>query len=117
MTKATLTNAASPPRDLLGGAVALSSDGTTALVSSVRGAFIYTQFGSRSPSYCYVPYVVGEVLPTARRAIESTRCKVGKVRWATASSARRGRVISQRPKPGTRLTKRARVDVRIGKRG
>ena len=117
VTQATLTNAASPPRDLLGGAVALSSDGTTALVSSVRGAFMYTQSGSVSSDYCYVPYVVGDVLRTAKTALESTRCKLGKVSWTSASSARSGRVISQRPEPGKRLAKRARVDLRIGKRG
>ena len=117
VSEAKLTNAASPPRDLFGAAVGLSSDGTTALVSSVRATFIYMRSGLRGSSYCYVPYVAGEVLREAKRAIESTRCRVGKVTRLSALPARSDRVISQRPRPGKRLAKRARVDLRVGTGG
>ena len=115
ISPAELTNAASPPRDLFGAAVALSSDGTTALVSSARGSFVFTRGGSRISSYCYVPYVVGEVVRAARRAIESTRCRVGKVSRVGASPVRSGHVISQSPTPGERLAKGTRIDLRVSK--
>jgi hypothetical protein len=51
VSQSTLTNAASPPHDLFGAAVALSSDGTTALVSSARGSFVFTREGPQTSSY------------------------------------------------------------------
>lgn len=109
----TLANAASPPRDLFGAAVSLSSDGTTALISSARASFVFTRAGSRGASYCYVPYVRGQVLRSARRAIESTRCRVGRVSRISASREGSDRVVSQSPKPGARLVKHRTVDLRI----
>jgi len=115
-SRARLSNAASPPRDLFGAAVSLSSDGTTALVSSVRSSFVFTRAGSRSASYCYVPYVTGDMLRSARRAIESTRCRVGKISHVLGSRARSGRVISQRPRPGERLVKGTGVNLKVSER-
>ena len=113
ISQAALTNAASPPRDLFGAAVAISSDGMTALVSSARGSFVFTR-GSSQSGYCYVPYVVGERLRAARRTIASTRCRVGNVSRVSASGVRRGRVIAQSPRPGKRLTMGTKVDLRVG---
>jgi hypothetical protein len=96
-----LTNAASPPRDLFGAAVSLSSDGSTPLVSSVRATFIFTRAGSGESHHCYVPYVTGEVLRSAKRAIESTRCRLGRVYRVNASRVRSDRVISQSPNPAS----------------
>jgi hypothetical protein len=115
VSQTTLTDAASAPRDLFGAAVALSSDGTTALVSSVRASLIFTRTGSRTASYCYVPYVTGEVMRSAKRAIESASCRVGKVSRISATRRRRGRVISQSPKPGARRAKYATVDLTVGR--
>jgi hypothetical protein len=109
--KAKLTNAASPPRDLFGAAVGISSDGTTALVSSARASFIYTRAGGAT--YCYVPYVEGKALRAAKRAIESTHCRAGKVTRVSASRVRGHRVISQTPEPGVRLAKGAKVSLRM----
>jgi hypothetical protein len=109
-----LTNAASPPRDLFGAVVSLSADGTTALVSSVRASFVFTRAGARGSGSCYVPYVAGEALRSAKRAIESTGCRVGKVS-RVGSRARSGCVISQSPEPGQRLAKRARVDLKVSR--
>ena len=113
IAQAELTNAASPPRDLFGAAVALSSDGTTALVSSARGSFVYARESLRS--YCYVPYVVGDGVRAARTAIESTNCRVGKVSRISASRVRSGRVVAQSPRPGERLATRAKVDLEVSK--
>ena len=113
VSQAKLTNAASPPRDLFGAAVGISSDGTTALVSSARASFIYTQAGARSATYCYVPYVKGMALPAAKRAIQSTHCRAGKMTRVSASRVRGDHVVWQTPKPGDRLAKGARVALRV----
>jgi FG-GAP repeat len=116
VSHARLTNAASPPGDLLGASVSLSADGTTALVSSVRASFVFTQSGSRTPTRCYVPYVHGETLLAARRAIESTHCQVGEVTPVGASGAQSDHVISQTRKPGARLPRGTKVGLRIARR-
>jgi hypothetical protein len=117
VSSAKLSNAAGPPRDLFGAAVGISGDGTTALVSSARASFVYTQAGSWGATYCYVPYVRGKTLPGARRAIGSTHCRLGKVTRVSASRARSDRVISQRPEPGDRLPDGARVALRLATGG
>jgi hypothetical protein len=110
-----LTDAAGPPADLYGGDVGLSSDGTTALVSSARAAVIYTEAGSRDASYCYVPYVEGEKMRAAKRAIESMNCRLGTVtRAGTPRGTASGCVISQTP-PGSRLASGARVELKVGR--
>ena len=111
-----LTNAASRPGDLFGTSVGLSADGTTALVSSIRAAFIFTKSGSRGTPDCYVPYVEGRALEAAKRAIESTHCGVGKVTRVRASRSKRNHVISQAPRPGERLVRGATIALRVAGR-
>src|SRR5262249_37721463 len=113
---ARLTNAASPPGDLFGASVGLSADGTTALVSSVRATFIYTRSGSHGATRCYVPYVKGKTLLAAKRRIESTHCRVGRVIRVGVSRSRSAHVISQTRRPGERLAKGATVGLRITRR-
>jgi PASTA domain len=108
------TDAAGPPRDLLGAAVGLSSDGTTALVSSARGSFIFTQAGSRGGTDCYVPYLEGKKLRAAKRIIESTHCRVGKVTRVSASRRQSDRVISESPESGERLARGGKIYLRVG---
>jgi beta-lactam-binding protein with PASTA domain len=48
-----------------------------------------------------VPKVKGKRLRAAKRAIRRAHCSVGRVRRAFSSSVKRGRVISQKPHPGT----------------
>lgn len=113
-SRARLTNAASPPGDLFGASVGLSADGTTALVSSVRETFIFTQqSGSLGAVHCYVPYLDGKAVSAAKRAIKSTHCRVGKMTRVRASRARIKRVVSQTPKPGERIAKDATIDLRV----
>jgi hypothetical protein len=115
ISHARLTNAASPPGDLFGASVELSSDGTTALVSSARATFIYTQTGSQSTTHCYVPYLQGEAIRAAKRAIESNHCHIGKVTRVRVSRAASNRVISQKPKPGERLANGAAIRLTVSK--
>jgi hypothetical protein len=68
-----------------------------------------------STSICLVPRLRGKTLETARRSIKSHDCSVGKIKRATSRSIKRGRVISQKPKPGTQLTHGARVRLVVSK--
>jgi PASTA domain-containing protein len=52
------------------------------------------------PPHCHVPNVVGKTLATARRIIRQARCYVGRVKKVYSTRAQRGRVLSQRPRPG-----------------
>ena len=115
ITHAKLTNAAGPPRDLFGAGVGLSSDGTTALVSSARGSFIFTRAGSRGATDCYVPYLEGEKLDAAKRIIRSTHCSVGTVTRVSTPRGHSDCVISETPESGHRLAVGARVYLRVVK--
>jgi peptide/nickel transport system substrate-binding protein len=63
---------------------------------------------------CVVPRVVGQRLAAARARIRRAHCTVGRVRSAR-SSRRRGRVVSQRPRPGTRLPRGGRVNLVVSR--
>ncbi len=63
---------------------------------------------------CVVPAVVGRRLSIARQRIERAGCRVGQVRRAR-SRARAGRVATQRPRPGTRLIGRGRVNLTVSR--
>jgi hypothetical protein len=108
-----LTDAAGPLGDLFGAGVELSSNGATALVASARAAVIFTRRASGAAGGCYVPYVVGGRLPAAKRAIDSTHCRIGRVTRVSAPRGRSGQVISQRPEPGKRLARGARIDLSV----
>jgi hypothetical protein len=69
----------------------------------------------RDPPVCVVPNLKGKTLPAALRALTKTHCTVGKVRRAYSNRIRRGRVISQRPAPGTRLANRAKVSLVVSR--
>jgi beta-lactam-binding protein with PASTA domain len=61
------------------------------------------------PPLCQVPRVAGRTLPVARRALLRARCRVGRLRYAWSRTVAPGRVISQRPRAGVRLSAGARV--------
>jgi subtilisin family serine protease len=63
---------------------------------------------------CVVPAVVGHRLGFARDRIRRAGCRVGRVRRAR-SKARIGRVAAQRPRPGTRLAARGRVNLTVSR--
>jgi hypothetical protein len=113
LSSARLTDAAGPPGNRFGSVVGLSSDGTTALVSSKRATFIFTRRGSRTAKFCYVPYLYSAALPAAKRAIEAARCSLGTVTRVSALHVRRGHVVSVTPKPGERLPDGGAVDLTV----
>lgn len=65
--------------------------------------------------HCKVPNVRGRTLPVAHRAIVRAHCRVGRVRRAYSNVVKKGRVISERPKPGTLLRDHGKVNLAISR--
>ena len=51
----------------------------------------------------------------AKRAIRKAHCSVGKVRKAFSTRTRRGRMISQKPRPGKKLPAGSKVKLKLSK--
>jgi hypothetical protein len=64
---------------------------------------------------CSVPKVKGKALAAAERAIKSHNCSRGKITHATSRTIKKGHVIAQRPKPGSRLNHGAKVNLVVSK--
>jgi hypothetical protein len=60
---------------------------------------------------CVVPTLRGKTLASARTALARAHCRLGVVHRAYSSTVRRGRVIRQSPRPGTRSLRGKRVAV------
>jgi len=67
------------------------------------------------PVQCRVPRVVHKRLATARSRIKRAHCSVGRIRRVRRPRLR-GLVVSQSPRPGTRLARDARVNLVVGRR-
>jgi beta-lactam-binding protein with PASTA domain len=59
--------------------------------------------------------VVGLKLAKAKARIRARHCRVGKITRATSTQAKKGRVLSQRPRPGKTLRKGGKVALKVGK--
>jgi beta-lactam-binding protein with PASTA domain len=64
---------------------------------------------------CVVPRVVGLAPAKAKARIRSRHCSVGRVTKAFSALRKKGKVLSQAPKPGKRLRRGARVNMVVGK--
>jgi Divergent InlB B-repeat domain/PASTA domain len=64
---------------------------------------------------CVVPRVIGRRLAAAKTAVVRGHCAVGKVTKAFSSKVKSGRVIYQKPRPGTRLAAGSRVRLTVSK--
>ena len=64
---------------------------------------------------CVVPKLKGKTLRAAKLAIGKAHCSVGKVTRAFSAKVRKGRVLSQKPKPGTKLAAGAKVRLALSK--
>jgi beta-lactam-binding protein with PASTA domain len=62
-----------------------------------------------------VPNVVGRLLPKAKTRIKSAHCRLGTVTYVVSSSAKKNRVVSQRPGPGKRLANGSKLKLRVGR--
>lgn len=64
---------------------------------------------------CVVPKLKGKRLGAAKRAITKAHCRVGKITRVNSKRKQRGRVLSQKPKPGKHLRKGSKVALTVGK--
>lgn len=64
---------------------------------------------------CVVPNVRGRSLQQAKSRIRRAHCKTGRVVRAYSSSVKRGRVISQSPKPGVRMKQGGPIKLVVSK--
>ena len=71
---------------------------------------------SRGAQPCKVPNVRRMRLARAKATLARAVCRVGSVRKARSAKSMTGRVIRQRPAPGTRLPEGGRVNLVVGRR-
>jgi IPT/TIG domain/PASTA domain len=65
---------------------------------------------------CIVPRLTGKKLGAAKNRLRQSGCKLGKVKKVTGPSRKAGKVVKQRPKPGTVLAQGAKVAVKVVKK-
>jgi hypothetical protein len=66
---------------------------------------------NRTPQPCRVPQLKGKTLTAAERSISSHNCSLGTIKHAASRLIKKGRVISQQPRPGRPRKNRARVNL------
>jgi hypothetical protein len=64
---------------------------------------------------CVVPKLLGLTLKKARARIKRAHCTVGKITRKRSVKSKRGKVLTQKPKPGKRLAPAARVNLTVGR--
>jgi len=64
---------------------------------------------------CVVPKLKGKGVTTARRALKAHDCLTGKIKHTFSKTVKKGRVISQKPKPRKLLRHDARVSLVVSK--
>jgi uncharacterized delta-60 repeat protein len=64
---------------------------------------------------CVVPKLKGKTLSRAKATLSHADCSLGKVRKAYSARVKRGRVVAQRPKPGSELDAGAKVRLTLSK--
>jgi Divergent InlB B-repeat domain/PASTA domain len=79
---------------------------TMTAASSVEASFVKD---------CVVPKLKGKGLKTARRTLKAHDCLTGKIKHAFSRTVKKGRVISQKPKPRKLLRHDARVSLVVSK--
>jgi hypothetical protein len=90
--------------------------GTAACVLSMTANHSVTAKFVRPLAPCVVPNVRGLTLKKAATKLRRAHCSLGKVTRKTAPARKRGKVLAQKPKPGTKLRPGAKVNVTLGKR-
>jgi hypothetical protein len=64
---------------------------------------------------CVVPNVVGKLLPKAKAGIAQAHCRIGTVTKRPSTLKKKGRVLTQKPRVGKKLTNGAKVNLTVGK--
>jgi hypothetical protein len=133
---ATLTNGGVHRGDFLGEGVAVSSDGATALLGApgVRfdtgAAYAFhvpdaSSWASNSTptaaltvkalNACVVPQLKKLTVAAARTSLKARSCRLGKVSRVRVTKGKKGRIVSQSVKPGSRPPVGTKVGVKVAK--
>ena len=75
----------------------------------------YAVVGTNLAKACVVPKLKGKTLTAAKRSLTAHACRLGNVKHAVSRTVRKGRVISQKPRPGKRLEHGARVNLVVSR--
>jgi hypothetical protein len=101
--------------DACGRVYAISGDGPVYRLQPEGGATSQCLTARPAPKRCRVPRLAGLRLKTAKARIRNAHCRVGRVRSKWAAAKRRGRVISQSPRPRAVRPSGARVNLTVGR--
>jgi uncharacterized delta-60 repeat protein len=107
------------PGDDAGWDVGVAPDGKVVLAGGSRptfdGPFDFAVARYTGDPQCRVPNVRRKTLRLAKTAITKAHCGVGKVTRKPSRKVKRGRVISQSPKAGTKLTSLGKVNLVVSR--
>ena len=114
------TELAGPAGSDIGSNLAIAADGKIVLAgstspSSSTPVFDFATARYLGIAYCVVPKLKRATIRIARARLANNRCRLGKVRRAFSRKVRKGRVISQSPRPGRRLVDGAKVKVVVSR--
>jgi hypothetical protein len=109
-TAVALTAVASARSRFAGWSGACSGSGSCTLTMSANRSVTAT-----FKVLCVVPKVKGKKLRAAKQAIRRSHCSVGRVTRAFSTKVKKGRVISQKPKPGKKLAAGSKVKLKVSK--
>ena len=91
---------------------AIGKENAPITITTIAGSATFPQpFSYRG---CLVPKLKGVKLKGAKKRLRDAECLPGKVRRAQGVGANTGRVIKQKPRPGTLLAPGARVFMKLG---
>jgi hypothetical protein len=116
-TWGTGVEAALPPNATYGAELNAVSCPSTGTYCSAVGSYGVSMVGqgllidSSATPRCLVPRLKGETLNAAKRSIRAAHCSVGKIEHARSRTVNKGYVISQKPKPGRRLKRGAKINM------
>jgi uncharacterized delta-60 repeat protein len=95
--------------------VVLSLDGKLTVAGTTGPSWNFAVARYNAIRFCVVPNVRGKTLSAARSSLTKALCKVGTVKRVHSARIGKGRVISQRPAPRTRLTELAKVNLVVSR--
>jgi uncharacterized repeat protein (TIGR01451 family) len=112
-TSVTLTAAASSSSKFSGWSGDCSGTATTCVLSMTADHTMTATFAKKPK--CKVPKGVGLTLAKAKSRIRRAHCGVGKISKKFSSRKKKGRVLSQKPRPGKTLPAGSKVNLTVGK--
>jgi uncharacterized repeat protein (TIGR01451 family) len=112
-TSVTLTEAPSSSSKFAGWSGDCSGTATTCVLSMTADHSVTATFAKKPK--CKVPKVVGLTLAKAKAKIRKAHCGVGKIKKKVSSRKKKGRVLTQKPKPGKTLPAGSKVNLTVGK--